>query len=148
MVISKNIRQAYSEVDEFLEKLDDIHKNQIPEQLRKVFKNEKDNTYIKHINSEIPISEQNLKEETLGIIAVLNLQYWSKDEEENKKLVKKYFENEMIYQKKLKEKYNPDNLFKRKPEKITNEQNNKTQIIQYKESLIIKLFKKIKSFLN
>ena len=148
MVISKNTRQAYSEVDEFLEQLDDIHKNQIPEKLRKVFKNEKDNTYIKHINSEIPISEQNLKEETLGIIALLNLQYWCKDEEEKKKLLERYSENERIYQEKLKEKYNPDNLFNRKQEKITNYQNDKTQIIQYKEFLIVKIFKKIKSFFS
>lgn len=146
MNISTNTRQAYSEVDEFLEQLDDIHRNQIPEKLRKFFKNEKDNTYIKHINSAIPISDQNLKEETLGIIALLNLQYWCKDEEEKKKLLEKYSENERIYQEKLKEKYNPDNLFNRKQEKIINEQNNKTQIIQYKDSLIIKLFKKIKSF--
>lgn len=148
MVISKNIRQAYSEVDAFLEQLDDIQKNQIPEKLRKFFKNEKDNTYIKHINCSISISEQNLKEETLGIIALLNLQYWCKDEEEKKKLLEKYSENERIYQEELKEKYNPDNLFNREQEKITNEQNDKTQIIQYKESLIVKIFKKIKSFLS
>lgn len=45
------------------------------------------------------------------MIAVLDLNYWCKDEEEKLKLKKKFGENELKYQEELKEKYNVDNLF-------------------------------------
>ena len=63
---------------------------------------------------EIPIKDQNLKEETLAIIALLNLQYWCKDEREKKRLQIIYAQNEKEYQNKLYEKYNPNSIFKNK----------------------------------
>lgn len=76
MSIPVSTRQAYSELDTFIELLDECSKNKIPQKLRKFFKMEKDRTYIKNINPNTPIKEQNLKEETLALIAMLNLQYW------------------------------------------------------------------------
>ena len=38
------------------------------------FKKEKDNNYKKEIDINIPIQYQNLKEETLALIAILNLE--------------------------------------------------------------------------
>ena len=73
MSISISERQTYSEIDEFLELLDDEHRNQVPSKLREYFKKEKDFSYKKGINPKAPIKEQNLKAETLGIIALLNL---------------------------------------------------------------------------
>ena len=69
MGISINTRQAYSEVDEFLELISDENRNKIPKKLREFFKEEKDINYIKGINPNISIKNQELKEETLAIIA-------------------------------------------------------------------------------
>ena len=80
MSVSIKTRQAYSEIDEFLGLLSEEQRNEIPKKLREFFKEEKDTEYIKNIDRNIPIKEQNLKEETLAIIALLNLQYWCKDE--------------------------------------------------------------------
>ena len=151
MDISIKTRQAYSEVDEFLELLSEEHKNEIPKKLREFFKKEKDQEYFKNIDKYIPIKDQNLKEETLAIIALLNLQYWCKDEEEKKRLKLVYDQNEKKYQKALYEKYNPNDIFK-KEEKSTIDENIKAkgniQITEYKEPIFKRIIDKILNFLN
>ena len=94
-MLSVNTRQAYTELDNFIELLDEHYRNKVPEKLREFFKKEKDNNYIKVIDPNIPIKEQNLKEETLALIAVLNLQYWCEDEDEKRRLKKIYYDNEI-----------------------------------------------------
>lgn len=146
MVISMDIRQSYSEVDEFLNLLTEEQRNKIPKNLRELFKLEKDKEYIKKINPNIPVKEQDLKEETLGIIAYLNLQYWCEDEEEKQRLKKVYEKNEKVYQEMFQIDYNPDELFKNKT--LVNEVDEKqenTQIVEYKESFIKRFINK---FLN
>ena len=90
MELSINTRQAYSEVDEFLGLVTEEEKNQIPKKLRDFFREEKDINYHKNINPNIPIKEQNLKEETLAIIALLMIQYWYKDESKKQKFLTNY----------------------------------------------------------
>lgn len=150
MGLSLVTRQAYSEIDEFLSLLSEEKRNEIPIKLREFFKEEKDKEYKKGINPEIPIKEQELKEETLGIIAMLNLQYWCKDENQKARLKKVYAENENKYQEILREKYNPDDIFKKK-EKDTNFENKETinnQIIEYKEPLFKKIINEILMFFH
>ena len=86
-------RQAYSEVNKFLELIGEEMSNKIPLKLRDFFKRERDKNYIPVINIHIPIKEQNLKRKTIAIIAGLNLQYWCKEERKQElleKLVKEY----------------------------------------------------------
>lgn len=104
MSISIATRQAYSEIDEFLGLITDEERNKIPEKLREFFRVNKDKYYTKHINPDIPIKSQSLKEETLAIIAFLNLKYWCEDETEKERLKAIYLENERKYQEQLKEK--------------------------------------------
>ena len=153
MSISVNTRQAYSEVDEFIELLSENEKNEIPKKLREFFKEEKDLDYKKNINASIPIKDQNLKEETLAIIALLNLQYWCKDEAEKNRLKSIYMANEEKYQVELREKYNPDNIFKKKAENIEenaeeniNQEN--VQMIEYKEPFFKKIINKLLSIFH
>lgn len=147
MSISIATRQAYTEIDNFIELLDEYNKNKIPQKLREYFKKEKDGEYIKNINPNQPIKEQNLKEETLALIAMLNLQYWCEDENEKQRLKEIYAENERKYQEELREKYNPDNLFKNK-QKIVEEKIEETLMVEYKESIIKKILNKILNFLH
>ena len=67
------IKRAYAEVDEFLSLLDIDTQNEIPIELREFFSKNKDESYKKEIDINIPIREQNLMKETLAIIAFLNL---------------------------------------------------------------------------
>lgn len=149
-MLSISRRQAYTEIDNFIELLNENNRNKVPKKLRDFFKKEKDNNYTKIIDPNIPIKEQNLKEETLALIAMLNLQYWCEDEEEKQRLKKIYTDNEIKHQQKLRELHNPDNVFKRK--KQANYKFNNTtdelSIAQYEESVLKRIISKIKCFLH
>ena len=145
MGVSINTRKAYSEIDEFLGLLSDEQRSKIPQKLREFFREEKDENYLKGISPTEPIKNQNLKEETLGIIALLNLQYWCEDENEKQRLKEIYAKNEKVYQEMLQVAFNPDDIFKKKTQPIENEQVENTQMVVYKESFIKKFISKIKN---
>ena len=150
MEIDVQTKQAYSEIDEFLDLLDEKKRNEVPSKLRDFFKTEKDESYHKGINPNIPIKEQNLRNETLALIALLNLQYWCKDENEKERLKQVYASNENKYQEELREKYNPDNIFKKNnnQETIEDKIEEPKQLVEYKESAIKKFFDKVLKILH
>ena len=151
MRVSIKTRQAYSEIDEFLELLSEEQRNEIPKKLRDFFKKEKHTEYVKNIDKDIPIKDQNLKEETLAIIALLNLQYWCKDEKEKKRLKSVYAQNEKKYQDMLYEKYNPNDIFKKKDETVTEnniKQEENMQMVEYEESIFKRIINRILKFFN
>lgn len=148
-MISQNIKEAYSEIDEFLKLLDEEDRNKVPEYLRKFFKDNKDLEYVKEIKKDIPIKQQNLKEETLALIALLNLKYWCDDEEERQRLIKIYSENEEKYNEILEKDKISDVIFKTNEEKETNnkklENTYNVGVVKYrKKSFFEKLIEKIK----
>ena len=132
-----NEKIVYSEVYELLETLPSKEKNKIPINIQNVFKYFKDDTYTKIIKKDIPISEQNLKKETLDIIAMLNIDYLCNSEFEKEFYKKVYENNEMEYQNKI----NLNNIFN-KYKKENNYED--TQIIEYKkENFFKRIIKKI-----
>ena len=147
MELSINTRQAYSEIDEFLGLLSIEQRNMIPQKLRELFSREKDKEYIKEIDPTIPIKDQNLKEETLGLIALLNLQYWCQNEIERERLKRVYSKNEKEYQEMLREKFNPYNIFKKKDAILEDrEETQCLQMVEYKEPIFKKIINKILQF--
>ena len=97
--------------------------------------------YKPTIDVNTPLIQQNLKRETIVLLAILNINYWCENEEE-----KQFFLNELAKnedeKKKLEEKYNPDNLFKNKNnndisiDKIVEPQN--ISMVEYKKQGIFK----------
>lgn len=152
MGVPISTRQAYSEIDEFLSLLQEEQIKKIPLKLREFFKKEKDKEYKKQIDSEIPIKDQNLKSETLAIIAMLNLQYWCEDEQEKERLKKVYAQNEKTYQEASQIMFNPDNIFKN-CQNVSNDFNDtdaeSTAIIELKEkNFLQKVLNKINNLFN
>ena len=144
MEISINTRQAYCEVDEFLNIISVESKNKVPEYLREFFNKEKDETYIKRIIPSIPIKEQSLKEETLAIIAWLNLEYWCQDEDEKKRLKEVYENNEKKYNELVQVEFSPNEVFKQKEHTTTSN----IPIVKNKESNIKRLVSRLKSIIE
>ena len=96
-MIYRSINNAYTEMDTFLELLNADDRNKVPIEIREIFKTEKDHNYVKKIDIAKPISEQELKEETLSLIALLNLKYWCNDESEKSELKQIYMNNENCF---------------------------------------------------
>lgn len=139
----KNNKIAYAEVDEILSLMDEKYANIIPKQLRVIFKEEKSSDYKPKISTEKSLNEQNLQRETLVILAMLCLNYWCESEEEKKELIKAYSENEKKKETEIREKYNPDNIFKNSKEK-----NESVQVVEYHEHILKKIWNKIKLLLK
>ena len=146
--MKKAIAKAFSEVDTILSYMDSEDVNKIPENLRKMFKEKMDKDYKVNINTSVPLKNQNLKEETLGILAVLNLKYWCKDENEKKKILKIYAENEEKHQEELRKIYNPNDIFSNThmAKKKDETQKEKNLVVVEKETpFFIKILNKVKT---
>ena len=145
--MNQSTMEAYVEVDTVLNLMDKKYLDEIPTKLREQFSKEKSKDYVKEIVVDKPLKEQNLKEETLAILAVLNYNYWCKDEAHKKELLELYSENERKYQAELREKYNPNNIFKE--HKIEeNVIDRAVALVEYKESIFKKFINKIKSIFH
>lgn len=145
--MENNLLKAYAEVDKILSFMEIRYVEKIPKKMREMFKNEKLQGYEPNIDKNIPLEEQKLERKTLAILAMLNLNYWCENEEEKQELIMAYSHNDKKRNKEIRERYNPDNIFKnrnkeKEMEQITEEI---TEIVEYKkENFIQKLLNKIK----
>lgn len=72
--------KAYSEVIEILKLIDDEEKlEKLPMEVLEVFKSKMDPNYHPNITKEIPLEEQNLQKETMGILAWISMKYWGNE---------------------------------------------------------------------
>lgn len=138
---------AYSEVYEILNLLDKEYKEKVPDKVRTFFEEERLKDYKPEINVDIPLIDQNLKRETITLLAILNLNYWCDTPKEKQEALDELANNEKEKQEVL-EKYNPDNLFKNKQNDAI--ENGKTinaqevSLVEYKKpNFIQKLLSKI-----
>ena len=75
MVISLEQREAYSEVLEVLRHMNKIYVDKIPKKLIMFFY---DNCSLDYdFRMTKPIGEEKLKDKTLDLLAILNMNYWS-----------------------------------------------------------------------
>ena len=144
----EDIKMAYCEVDMILGQMEEEYVNKIPSELRKLFKEQKRMDYSPEIKADIPLADQNLMRKTIAILAMLNLNYWCEDEKEKQDLIQMYSENDRKREEELREKYNPDNLFKKKDievEEVTENTESKELIEYKKENFFKMILRKISS---
>ncbi len=147
--MKQSTMEAYAEVDMILNLMDEKYVREIPEKLRTLFKSKKAKDYSKNIVDNKPLKEQNLNKETLSILAVLNYNYWCKDEKRKKELWDIYSENDRKYQQELREKYSPDDILKKdNSPKYHKDISKEDTIIEYKESIFKRIINKIKSIFH
>lgn len=79
-------RKIYSEVYSVITLLGEEYINKLPEKLIKFIKQSKLNTYTPQYSLEIDLDKQEIKKESLALIALINYKYWAKDENEKKEI--------------------------------------------------------------
>lgn len=142
--MENNLSKAYVEILEILSYMEQKYVDMIPKKLLNLFYEERDKDYKIDINPKVSLAEQNLQRKTLVLLAMLNLNYWCEDETEKQEMLKMYADNDKKIEEEMRERYNPDNLF-RKKEKVFEEEN--MQLIEYKEQNIFKkIINKIMKF--
>ena len=147
--MENSLSKAYAEVLLILSYMEQKYADMIPKKLLELFNEEKDQNYQPDINPKISLAEQNLQRKTLALLAMLNLNYWCKDESEKQEMLKMYAKNDKKIEAEMRERYNPDNLFKtrKKVEQNDEAKEESTEIIEYKEQNIFKkILNKIMKF--
>ena len=112
----------------------------IPQKLIQFFEEHKDENYQFKFDENIDIENQKISIEAGSILAMLMLNYIANEQEKNE-INNILAENEKKYEEELKEKYNPDNLFKKK-EKV--EEQHSLMVVENKP-WYKKIFEKIKN---
>ena len=104
--------------------------------------------YVSKIDPYKQLDEQKLKPKTKTLLTVIYRSYWC-NEEERAELDKILIENDKKYEEELRERYNPDNIFKKKEiieEKVETIQDNLPMVV--KENIFTKVWNFIKNILK
>lgn len=144
-MVSAEYSEAASEVLAILDNTEVEEVNKIPKRFIEFLKDNCSKIYKPEFDYTKSIKELNLKPKTQALLGLIYLKYWA-DEEGKEKFNKKIKANEEKYQQELREKYNTDNLFKKKENIIKQEnEQEETQLptVQNK-SFIQKIIEKIK----
>jgi len=145
----KSYAKAYVEILEIINHMGTEYKNKVPSKLLTFFEENKDTQYIYKLDESYSNKRKFLLDETLALLAMLELKYWANDSE--KELLKQALKkNEMNYQQELSEKYDSSDLFK-KINQVKSEEadiENEVYITKYKESIFKKFINKLKKIFS
>ena len=125
--------KAYTEVLEILRYLPRNEYNKIAIERIKFFEANKDTSYKFKIDPDMPLDKQNISIEANSIIIVLFRDYFA-TENQKEKLNVILKQNEYKYQEDIRNKYNPDNIFKDRKNKNLNVIENTNLPIEVKEN--------------
>ena len=151
-MVSLEFSEGISETLDILNHMDRMYIDKIPRKFIEFLEKNKSANYISNLDHSKKLNEMNLKEKTKDILATIYMNYWCTPQQkaEYSELLK---ENERKYQERLREKYNPDNIFKKntQPQNIIQDNvskedaNSNVAMVEYKESIFRKIINKIKS---
>lgn len=147
-MITNEFAEASAEIDEILKYLPTEYVEKIPAKLREFFNKAKKEGYVSTIDPYKQLDEQELKPKTKTLLTVIYRNYWC-NEEERAELDKILIENDKKYEEELRERYNPDNIFKKKEiveEKVETIQENLPVVV--KENIFIRVWNFIKNVLK
>ena len=145
--MENTMNQSYSEVYDIIKHLDKKLYNKIPTGFIEMLKENMDNNYNVEIDYNKSINEQKLLKDTKIILSIIYRDYLC-SEEKKKELIEKDKADLVRYEKELRERYNPDKIFKNRIQENNTEKTkeNITAMVEYKESIFLKIiefFKKI-----
>lgn len=138
-MIGNNIEyiQANTEIKCLLKYFPINYIKKLPTKLLEMIYKNSDEKYNIDVDLKKDLKNQNISKKTKDMLAVLTYNYWS-SETEKKDIIERLNENENIYQEKLREKYNPDSIFKDRQRKAEAVENSNA-MIEYKVTIFIKI---------
>lgn len=139
-------KQSLTELNTIIHLMDVEYLSKIPQKFIDFITKNMDINYIPNIDKNIPINEQKLNKDTKVLLSLIYRNYWC-DNEIKENLLHQDFVEKQKYEQELNEKYNPDNLFKNKTEKIEQVNDEIVALTEIKEtSWYQRIFDNIKRF--
>lgn len=135
--MKREYEEAFTEVDEIFKIMPIDLLSKIPLQFRKVISENKATDYKKEIKE--PLEEQQLKEETVVILGLIYRDFLASPEEREQLQLRDAEELRKIEQE-MQEKYDIENVFKKKKSKKEEKQFETKELIVYKETNFLKRF--------
>ena len=134
-MVNEKYSIAMCETLRYLKGINQDDLNKIPSKFIKFLNDSSSKNYECDFDYTKPLKELNISEEARGIIAMICLNYWCITDEQKEKFKSHLTKNELKFQKEMRRKYNPDNLFKNKVEKnvVDTVKIEYKELIEYKE---------------
>lgn len=139
-------RQAFTEVLEVLKHTNKSIVEKIPEKFIVFLKENKDNEYIANIDFSKTNWEDEVKQETQAILALIYRDYIVSPDKKIE-LIREEQDEQTRIENEIRERYNPDNILKNKQEDIVIENTN-LQVEIKKETIFEKLICFIRGLFN
>lgn len=147
MINKETIPNICAEIYDYLNILGKEYIESLPKELYDNIEKNRDLKYISTYDENIGLTQNTYSEDAINIIMMLDLKYWCTIIEKIRKN-KLYQQNEEKYQKDFKKRYNQQDIFKMPNKKDVQYDKSNTDIVDYKESWLKKIFKKIKETFN
>lgn len=138
--------QVCSEVYDIIYHMEEELFNKIPKNFIDLMKQNRDENFEVNIDYSKSINDQDLQRGTRVILSLIYRDYLC-SEEQRKTLIEKDEKELKQIEEEIREKYNPDNLFKKRIEEKEEPEEQNSMVI-YKETIIQKLFNKIKKLFH
>ena len=146
-----NYPKAYKEVIEVLKYVPKESFDKIPQTMINTLNKKMDKNYEFSIDIDKSFEEQELLDETKAILANIFRDYWATPYQRERILAKERYDLENLLEEEKREKYNPDNIFKKNNDSEDVNDTETTigmQMVEYKEPLYKRFINKIFSFLH
>lgn len=135
--------EIYSELYSVLNLLGKSYIEKLPKQLYQLIENSRNPNYLPKYSFNEPLVNQNINKKTISMLALIDLNYWRKDNTEKQKLVDILNRNKKTVDEYQSIKYNTDNLFKNH-RVVEQKPIQDVKIAKYKENFWTKIKKILK----
>lgn len=142
-------REAFTEIYEIFKLMPQKLLDKIPKKFYEMIEEEQDKEYVTSIKE--PLEEQKLKNETIIILGLIYRDFICSHEEKKRlqeKDARELQEVQKALEDEIRQKYNPDDIFKKKVVEEQTQQNVETRMMVIEEKWYKKIFNIIKNLFN
>ena len=143
-MVTKELSEAAVEFNIILKYTSEELKNKIPKKFLDFLQSIQSKNYKFEYDKTKKLDEQKLKPKTRGLIALVYQDYICNEAEKEEYIQKSQKLIKQIEESK-REKYNPNDIFKDKKIENDKDTTNTVEIVEYKESIIKRIIRKIKN---
>ncbi len=147
MINQKIMPKVYKEVFEIIKHLSENDFNKIPKEVIETLHVNMDKEYEVNINFE-DFQNQKTMYETKVLLAILFRDYLATEKQKEKIMAKERYD-EQVYQEEMREKYNPENFFKKQQSSLDkNNIQKEMKLIEYKPNIFQRILSCIKGIFH
>ena len=139
--------EVYVDISIIIKMMPEEMRNKLSKKFIEFIENNKSTNYNSNINPEIPLKEQELRQETKEMLGIIYRDYMCSKEERARLIREEKIELEHIEKEKRK-KYDPNNIFKRNNRNLEEKEKPDLKgcnVIKYREPFIKRMLNKLKS---